>query len=54
MYRIEVQAQINVQVGKFHKINKHAVQNKYAGEPNSVISCFKRIRMGLILVDAKN
>ena len=32
MYRIEVQAQINVQVGEFLKINKSAVQNKLAGE----------------------
>ena len=28
MYRIEVQAQINLQVGEFLKINKRAVQNK--------------------------
>ena len=32
VYRIEVQAQINLQVGKFLKINKHAVRNKRAGE----------------------
>ena len=32
VYQIEVQAQINVQVGEFLKINKHAVQNKRAGE----------------------
>ena len=32
VYRIEVQAQINVQVGEFLKINKCAVQNKRAGE----------------------
>ena len=32
VYQIEVQAQINVQAGEFLKINKHAVQNKRAGE----------------------
>ena len=32
MYRIEVQAQINVQVGEFLEINKRAVRNKRAGE----------------------
>jgi predicted acetyltransferase len=35
VYRKEVQAQINVQVGDFFRINKHAVRNKGAGE----ISC---------------
>ena len=32
VYRIEVQAQINVQVGELLEINKHAVQNKHAWE----------------------
>ena len=32
VYRIEVQAQINVQVGEFLRINKRAVRNKRAGE----------------------
>ena len=32
VYQIEVQTQIKLQVGKFPKINKHAVQNEYAGE----------------------
>ena len=32
VYQIEVQAQINVQVGEFLKINKRAVRNKSAGE----------------------
>ena len=32
VYQIEVQAQINVQVGEFLKIIKFAVQNKRAGE----------------------
>ena len=32
LYRIEVQTQINVQVGEFLKINKCAVRNKRAGE----------------------
>ena len=32
MYRIEVQAQINMQVGEFLKINKSTVRNKRAGE----------------------
>ena len=32
MYRIEVQAQINMQVGEFLKINKPTVRNKRAGE----------------------
>ena len=32
VYKIEVQTQINVQVGEFLKIDKHAVLNKRAGE----------------------
>ena len=32
VYRIEVQSQINLQMGEFLKINKHAVQNKRAIE----------------------
>ena len=32
MYGIEVQEQINVQVGKFLEINKRAVKNKRKGE----------------------
>ena len=32
VYRIEEQAQINVQVGEFLRINKRAVRNKLAGE----------------------
>ena len=32
MYRIEVQAQINMQVGEFLKGNKRAMRNKPAGE----------------------
>ena len=32
VYQIEVQAQINMQVGEFLKSNKRAVQNKRAGE----------------------
>jgi hypothetical protein len=40
VYQIEVQAQINVQVGEFLKINKRAVQNKHAGET----SCKKNVK----------
>ena len=32
VYRIEVQAQINMQVGEFLKGNKRAMRNKPAGE----------------------
>ena len=32
VYRIEVQAQIKVQVGEFLKIDKRSVQNKRAGQ----------------------
>ena len=32
VYRIEVQAQINVQVGEFLEINRRVVRNKRAGE----------------------
>ena len=36
VYRIEVQAQINIQVGEFLKINKRAVQNKCPGETSCI------------------
>ena len=41
VYQIEVQAQINVQVGEFLKINKRAVQNKRAGETSCkrIVKC---------------
>ena len=32
VYQIEVQAQINMQVGEFLRIDKRAVQNKRGGE----------------------
>ena len=32
VYQKEMQVQINVQMGEFHRINKRAVLNKHAGE----------------------
>jgi hypothetical protein len=51
VYRIEVQAQINVQVGECLKINKRAVRNKCAGETSckKVIKCAGLIRCSVMM-----
>ena len=58
VYWIEVQAQINVQVGEFLKINKHTVQNKRAGETpckkiSNVQVLIGEIVWNLVIIDFK-